>query len=95
LLLFIILQVLCEAEWALESLNISIPERVREDFFSKREKWDPIPDATGSLVQDWGVISLYKKFLGDWHLIIDRVIKKTDLCKSSKCVVRRKRRPRH
>lgn len=59
-------------EWALESLNISIPERVREDLFSQSGKWDPNPDATVSLVQDWGVISLYKKFLCDWHMIIER-----------------------
>ncbi|XP_021935780.1 uncharacterized protein LOC110837678 isoform X2 [Zootermopsis nevadensis] len=86
-------QVLCEVEWALESLNISIPDRVREDFFSTEDKWDRSPDATGSLVQDWGVISLYKKFLGEWNLIIGKVMKK-GVCKNSESVGKRKKKQR-
>lgn len=86
-------QVLCEVEWALESLNIPVPERVKEDFFQKKEKWNANPDVTGLLVQDWGVISLYKNFLGDWYLIIDRANKKTS-CRSSGSGSKRKSKPR-
>ncbi|XP_033607384.1 uncharacterized protein LOC111864612 isoform X2 [Cryptotermes secundus] len=89
----LLIQVLCEVEWALESLNLAVPERVKEDLFPKKEKWNANPDITGLLVQDWGVISLYKNFLGDWHLIIDRVSKKT-ACKSSGSVSRRKNKPK-
>jgi hypothetical protein len=86
-------QVLCEVEWALESLNAAVPERVQEDLFPKKEKWNANPDITGLLVQDWGVISLYKNFLGDWHLIINSVNKKT-ACKSAGSVSKRTSKPK-
>lgn len=82
-------QVLCEVEWALENLNLVVPERAKGDFFSNKQNWDENPDTTAFLMQDWGVISLYKTFLGDWHLIINRVSKKAS-CKSSESVSKRR-----
>jgi hypothetical protein len=66
---------------------------VKEDLFPKKEKWDANPDITGLLVQDWGVISLCKNFLGDWHLIINRVNKKS-ACRGSGSVSKGKSKPK-
>jgi hypothetical protein len=93
MLLLLCLQVLCEVEWALESLNLAVPERAVGDFFSNKENWNENPDTTAFLMQDWGVLSLYKTFLVDWHLIINRVSKKAS-CKSSESVSKRRNKPK-
>jgi hypothetical protein len=73
-------QVLCEVEWALECLKTTIPERVGEDFISTKKEWVNNPDTTSLLLQDWGVILRFQKFLKDWNRIVDLLNEKT-VCK--------------
>ncbi|GFG40983.1 hypothetical protein Cfor_03124, partial [Coptotermes formosanus] len=80
-------QVLCEVEWALESLNATTPEKVAADL---SKNWNNSPDNTRLLTQDWGVISLCQTFLGDWTLIVDRLNKKT-VCKRPSWISRKKK----
>ncbi|PSN39698.1 hypothetical protein C0J52_25975 [Blattella germanica] len=83
-------QVLCEVDSAMISLGIKRPEQVEDDLlFSKPDKWNSDPDHTSSLIQDWGVISLYRNFVIDWYLIMGKVNKNTG-CKDNK----RRRKPK-
>lgn len=36
--------------------------------------WDPNPDHTAMLIQDWGVLTIYYRFLKDWLLISRKMI---------------------
>jgi hypothetical protein len=52
-------------------LKGTTPEGNGENFISKTQHWDKNPDLTGSLVQDWGVILFFEKYLTDWEAILD------------------------
>jgi hypothetical protein len=54
-------------------LNETTPKTVAQDFLSKTENWNQNPDATGLLVQDWGVVQLFEAFLTDWNIIVSSV----------------------
>lgn len=37
--------------------------------------WDPNPDHTAMLIQDWGVLTIYYRFLKEWLKISNRMVK--------------------
>ncbi|KAJ9583161.1 hypothetical protein L9F63_022493 [Diploptera punctata] len=76
-----LIQVLCEVDSALIVFGIKRPEQINDDFlYSKTDRWYSKPDYTHSKIQDWGVISMYRKFIVDWFNIMRKVNSNT-FCK--------------
>jgi hypothetical protein len=65
------------------SLKGTTPERQGEHFLSKTKYWNKKPGSTDLKLQDWRVISFYKKFLTDWRVIV-RSLNKETACKKRK-----------
>lgn len=70
-------QVLCEVEVAMISLstwhNRKMPERPRTAIVGG-PGWDPNPDHTTMMIQDWGVLTIYYRFLKDWLQISRKMV---------------------
>jgi hypothetical protein len=60
----------------LQCLKQTIPAPASADFLSETKNWDTDPDTTGLLMQDWGVITLYEKFLKEWDIIVGMLNRK-------------------
>jgi len=71
-------------------LNENTPEGKGEHFLSKTNSWNKKPDATGLLLQDWGVFSFFEAFLKDWDVIINSLNKK-NACKWTARATREKK----
>lgn len=70
-------QVLCEVEAAMISLstwrNRKMPEEPRTAIVGG-PGWDPNPDHTTMMIQDWGVLTIYYRFLKDWLHISRKMV---------------------
>ena len=77
-------QVRCEVVWALMSLNGTTPEGVGENFLSKTKNWDTNPSEGNLLLQDWGVISLFKIYIKEWNVIVNSLNKEKACPKKKK-----------
>ncbi|XP_060835006.1 uncharacterized protein LOC132917990 isoform X2 [Rhopalosiphum padi] len=76
-------KVLCEVEAAMVSLstwhNRKIPDGPRAVIVGG-PGWDPNPDHTTMMIQDWGVLTIYYRFLKDWlHISRKMVQDQTEL----------------
>ncbi|XP_008188209.1 uncharacterized protein LOC100575919 isoform X3 [Acyrthosiphon pisum] len=70
-------KVLCEVEAAMISLstwrNRKMPEEPRTVIVGGLG-WDPNPDHTTMMIQDWGVLTIYYRFLKDWLHISRKMV---------------------
>ncbi|XP_060867733.1 uncharacterized protein LOC132943002 isoform X2 [Metopolophium dirhodum] len=70
-------KVLCEVEAAMISLstwhNRKMPEEPRTAIVGG-PGWDPNPDHTTMMIQDWGVLTIYYRFLKDWLHISRKMV---------------------
>jgi hypothetical protein len=67
------------------------PEVEGDRLLSKTKHWNENPDTTGLLLQDWRVISFYKKYLTEWYAIVKRLHWKNACLEKRKPTVKRKR----
>jgi hypothetical protein len=56
-------------------LNETTSQGDGDNFLSEAKYWNNKPDNTGILVQDWGVISFFKKYLTEWNVIVNSLHK--------------------
>lgn len=72
-----LIAVLCEVEAAMVSLstwhNRKMPDEPRTAIVGG-PGWDPNPDHTTMLIQDWGVLTIYYRFLKDWLHISRKMV---------------------
>ncbi|XP_003248012.1 uncharacterized protein LOC100575919 isoform X1 [Acyrthosiphon pisum] len=72
-----LIAVLCEVEAAMISLstwrNRKMPEEPRTVIVGGLG-WDPNPDHTTMMIQDWGVLTIYYRFLKDWLHISRKMV---------------------
>ncbi|XP_076669289.1 uncharacterized protein LOC143369350 isoform X2 [Andrena cerasifolii] len=61
-----IYRVMCEVETAILNLGLQIPTAHTTKIVSESSNWATEGDLTLMLIQDWGVIRLYQKFLKAW-----------------------------
>ncbi|XP_033322976.1 uncharacterized protein LOC117218580 isoform X2 [Megalopta genalis] len=61
-----ILKVLCEVETAISNLGIKTSTSHTERMVTESSNWAKEGDLTLMLIQDWGVIRLYQRFLKAW-----------------------------
>ncbi|XP_078048252.1 uncharacterized protein LOC144475823 [Augochlora pura] len=61
-----ILKVLCEVETAISNLGIKTSMSHTERMVTESSNWAKEGDLTLMLIQDWGVIRLYQRFLKAW-----------------------------
>lgn len=64
---------LCEVETAMQERSLTLPATgLPPDGLAGVEpsRWNPDPDQTGALIQDWGVVSAYTDALYGWALIL-------------------------
>ncbi|XP_043508452.1 uncharacterized protein LOC122527924 isoform X1 [Frieseomelitta varia] len=61
-----ILKVLCEVETAILNLGLQVPTAHTAKIVTESSNWAKEGDLTLMLIQDWGVIRLYQKFLNAW-----------------------------
>ncbi|XP_025197183.1 uncharacterized protein LOC112595975 isoform X1 [Melanaphis sacchari] len=78
-----LIAVLCEVEAAMVSLstwhNRKMPDGPQTVIIGG-PGWDPNPDHTTMMIQDWGVLTIYYRFLKDWlHISRKMVQDQTDL----------------
>jgi hypothetical protein len=66
------------------SLSATKPEVEGDKLLSKTKHWNENPDTTGLLLQDWRVISFFKKYLTDWDEIVKSLHKKNACTKKKK-----------
>lgn len=76
-MIFFFTQVLCEVEAAMVSLstwhNRKMPDGPRTVIVGG-PGWDPNPDHTTMMIQDWGVLTIYYRFLKDWLHISRKMV---------------------
>lgn len=74
---FLCVQVLCEVEAAMISLstwhNRKMPDGQQTTIIGG-PGWDPNPDHTTMMIQDWGVLTIYYRFLKDWLHISRKMV---------------------
>ncbi|XP_022178582.1 uncharacterized protein LOC111039382 isoform X2 [Myzus persicae] len=72
-----LIAVLCEVEAAMISLstwhNRKMPDGPRTTIVGG-PGWDPNPDHTTMMIQDWGVLTIYYRFLKDWLHISRKMV---------------------
>ncbi|KAJ1525922.1 hypothetical protein ONE63_009110 [Megalurothrips usitatus] len=64
---------LCEVETAMQDRGLPLPPSgLPSDGLADVDpsRWNPNPDLTGALIQDWGVVSAYTDALYGWALIL-------------------------
>ncbi|XP_076658812.1 uncharacterized protein LOC143362481 isoform X1 [Halictus rubicundus] len=61
-----ILKVLCEVETAISNLGMKVSTSHTEKLVTESSNWAKEGDLTLMLIQDWGVIRLYQRFLKAW-----------------------------
>jgi len=70
-----------EVESTLMSLHATKPEAEGDKILSMTKHWNKNPDTTGLLLQDWRVISFFKKYLTEWDEIVKSLHKKNACAK--------------
>jgi len=71
LLVFVLLQLLCEIDSAIASQGWAVTPRVPRAIMQPEERFTP--DFTRRMLRDWGVLLRYKTFLGAWESLIRRL----------------------
>ncbi|XP_044002433.1 uncharacterized protein LOC122848426 [Aphidius gifuensis] len=61
-----VLSILCEVETAITNLGHQVPHVHKSKIVIENPAWNTEGDMTVSLIQDWGVLRLYRIFLNDW-----------------------------
>ncbi|XP_048505652.1 uncharacterized protein LOC105692942 isoform X2 [Athalia rosae] len=80
-----ILRMLCEVETAILTLGIKLPLAHEEVIVTESPHWTKEADFTRMLVQDSGILRLYKLFLDDWSRALrNATAKGTGTCDPSK-----------
>ncbi|XP_015511039.1 uncharacterized protein LOC107217868 [Neodiprion lecontei] len=78
-----IIRMLCEVETAIVILGIELPSSYEAAIVTESPDWTEKGDFTRMLVQDSGVIQLYKGFLRDWMVAfwnLAATLKDTKVC---------------
>ncbi|RLU25488.1 hypothetical protein DMN91_001644 [Ooceraea biroi] len=70
-----ILRLLCEVETAIVNLGLKMP-RTRTERVINKKNWQEKGDLTRMLIQDWGVLKVYRIFLNDWMTVFRNATKK-------------------
>ncbi|XP_014608242.1 PREDICTED: uncharacterized protein LOC106788987 [Polistes canadensis] len=61
-----ILRILCEVETMMTNLGLEIPTSHKAVIVTENHDWSKEGDLTLLLIQDWGILRLFKDFLSDW-----------------------------
>lgn len=51
-----------------------IPDVNEQTVIVSSPEWEPNPDRTAMLLQDWGVLTVYYRFLKDWIFISRKMV---------------------
>ncbi|XP_046386249.1 uncharacterized protein LOC124156011 [Ischnura elegans] len=67
-------KLMCEVEESLSAVAREPPRPPLNSTYIPEDTWDLRPDKMAVVVQDWGILEKYGRFLLDWRSIVDKLL---------------------